>query len=156
MLEPSLIIFPSYYLHLTRPAEVTTCPEAPASTRSWWQTPTSRNHSLSTTHTRGQTSGQDTKAICLRSCWKSNWQRGLINAGGFFRHLQGGYGRHLASDRLSFSAKNLSFLGENLVFFMFSVIKIWPCLRSAEFKSNFFEFFWLLSFRKSAQKNPLL
>ena len=73
----------------------------------------------------------------------------------FFWHLQGGYGRHLASDRLSFSAKNLSFLGENLVFFMFSVIKIWPCLRSAEFKSNFFEFFWLLSLRKSAEKNPL-
>ena len=47
-----------------------------------------------------------------------------LNPGVFFRHLQGGYGRHLASDRLSFSAKNLSFLGENLVFFMFSVIKI--------------------------------
>ena len=48
----------------------------------------------------------------------------IIMTGFFFRYLQGGYGRHLASDRLSFSAKNLSFLGENLVFFMFSVIKI--------------------------------
>ena len=48
----------------------------------------------------------------------------IIKSGVFWGHLQGGYGRHLASDRLSFSAKNLSFLGENLVFFMFSVIKI--------------------------------
>ena len=47
----------------------------------------------------------------------------VFNAGGFFGHPQGGYGRHLASDGLSFCAKFLSFLGENLVFFMHLVIK---------------------------------
>ena len=43
---------------------------------------------------------------------------GRFKAGFFWGHPQGGYGRHLASDRLSFSAKKLSFSGENLVFFM--------------------------------------
>ena len=32
-----------------------------------------------------------------------------FSSGVFFRHLQGGYGRHLASDRLSFSAKKWVF-----------------------------------------------
>ena len=42
----------------------------------------------------------------------------LMVVRGLFGHLQGGYERHLASDGLSFCAKILSFLGENLFFFM--------------------------------------
>ena len=43
-------------------------------------------------------------------------------AGRFFVHLQGGY-EAPASDGLSFGAEIFSFLGENLVFFMFLLIK---------------------------------
>ena len=85
----------------------------------------------------------------------------LVRAGVFFGHPQGGYGRHLASDGLSFCAKFLSFLGENLVFFMHLVIKtqknwikILPCLRSAEFKRIFFSFFGSWVYEKVPKKNP--
>ena len=83
------------------------------------------------------------------------------STGGFFGHPQGGYGRHLASDGLSFCAKFLSFLGENLVFFMLLVIKtqknwtkILPCLRSAEFKRIFLSFFGSWVYEKVPKKNP--
>ena len=85
-----------------------------------------------------------------------------LTAGFFFGHLQGGYGRHLASDGLSFCAKFLSFLGENLVFFMLLVIKtqknwtkILPCLRSAEFKRNFLSFFGSWVYEKVPKKPPV-
>ena len=87
----------------------------------------------------------------------------IFNTGGFFGHPQGGYGRHLASDGLSFWANFLSFLGENPVFFMHLVIKtqknltkIWPCLRSAESKRNFLSFFGSWVYEKVPKKNPCL
>ena len=43
-------------------------------------------------------------------------QKGEIKAGFFGGHLQGGYGRHLASNGLSFCAKILSFGGKSSFF----------------------------------------
>ena len=87
----------------------------------------------------------------------------------YFVHLIGRVfwafsGRHLASVGLSLVTKFLVYLTifrENRIFFHDSTNKrkknwkiVWPFLRNAEFKRQFFLDFWLSSLRKSPPKNP--